>query len=69
MRSKIKSNTQNQYVCLYHMIVIKYKQIKINSEDEKTTTWLHPKTGQPVSVMIIPPIEGKLSLIYKNKGL
>ena len=51
------------------MIVIKHKKIKINSEDEKTTTWLHPKTGQPVSVMIIPPIEGKLSLIYKNKGL
>jgi hypothetical protein len=27
------------------------------NESEKTTTWLHPKSGQPVSIMIIPPIE------------
>ena len=32
------------------------------SETDRQTTWLHPKTGQPVSIMIIPPIEGK-----KNK--
>lgn len=28
------------------------------SETDRQTTWLHPKTGQPVSIMIIPPIEG-----------
>lgn len=27
------------------------------NEDEQRTTWLHPKTGQPVSVMIVPPLE------------
>ncbi|CAF0760532.1 unnamed protein product [Brachionus calyciflorus] len=27
------------------------------NEDEQRTTWLHPKTGQPVSLMIIPPLE------------
>ena len=38
----------------------------INSEDEQQTTWLHPKTGQPVSVMIIPPLEGNLTNFNQN---
>jgi hypothetical protein len=40
----------NSFSQLYFML---YK-----SDYEKTTTWLHPKTRQPVSTMIVPSLEG-----------
>lgn len=30
------------------------------NDETRTTTWLHPLTHKPVSVMLIPPLEGIL---------
>lgn len=61
-RTVAYSLSSKKYIFLKYIELINFsttKQLKKNSEDEQKSTWLHPKTGQPVSTMVIPPLEGK----------